>query len=225
MACGRPKNLEIAGGNPLCGPHDRRRNFLTTGNGQPAKGKPGATGKGGNPRATRQRETSGHGPRTPRATRQRGKPRSHRQRGKPRSHPAKGKPRSHPAKGETPEPPAKGDLGSRPEDTRSHPAKGEPRALGTRGTRSHRRRGNSPATGAGNPGPPGNRYSEPLARRAWSQPATDVPSLWHGQSGATRQRDTSGPLGWGDPEPPATGESLRSHPARGNPGHSARGGT
>src|SRR5215471_7209429 len=40
MACGRPKNLEIAARNPLCGPGDERRNSPTTGT---------VTGEGGNP--------------------------------------------------------------------------------------------------------------------------------------------------------------------------------
>src|SRR5579859_2466432 len=46
MACGRPKNLEIADRNPLCGPLDRRRNFLTTRDGNRRRGNPEPPGKG-----------------------------------------------------------------------------------------------------------------------------------------------------------------------------------
>src|SRR5258708_39712087 len=59
MACGRPKNLEIAGRNLLCGCRDRRRNFFTTGNGNRRRGTPEPPARG-NPRATRQRATPGH---------------------------------------------------------------------------------------------------------------------------------------------------------------------
>src|SRR5689334_4513749 len=40
MACGRPKNLEIAARNLLCSPGDRRRNFLTTRDGNRRRGNP-----------------------------------------------------------------------------------------------------------------------------------------------------------------------------------------
>src|ERR1051325_7681885 len=46
MACGRPKNLEIAARNLLCGPLDRRRNFLTTRDGNRRRGNPEPSGKG-----------------------------------------------------------------------------------------------------------------------------------------------------------------------------------
>lgn|SRR5579871_4150174 len=46
MACGRPKNLEIAGRNLLCSPGDRRRNFLTTRDGNRRRGNPEPPGKG-----------------------------------------------------------------------------------------------------------------------------------------------------------------------------------
>ena len=46
MACGRPKNLEIAARNPLCSPGDRRRNFLTTRDGNRRRGNPEPPGKG-----------------------------------------------------------------------------------------------------------------------------------------------------------------------------------
>src|SRR5579859_1963591 len=59
MACGRPKNLENAGRNLLCGCRDRRRNFFTTGNGNRRRGNPEPLAEG-KPRATRQRATSGH---------------------------------------------------------------------------------------------------------------------------------------------------------------------
>src|SRR5580700_5636920 len=59
MACGRPKNLEIAGRNPLCDCRDRRRNFFTTGNGNRRRGNPEPPARG-KPRATRQRATPSH---------------------------------------------------------------------------------------------------------------------------------------------------------------------
>src|ERR1700733_630516 len=46
MACGRPKNLEIAARNPLCSPGDRRRNFFTTRDGNRRRGNPEPPGKG-----------------------------------------------------------------------------------------------------------------------------------------------------------------------------------
>src|SRR5215471_15125036 len=46
MACGRLKNLEIAAGNLLCGRCKRRRNFLTTGNGNRRRGNPEPPGQG-----------------------------------------------------------------------------------------------------------------------------------------------------------------------------------
>jgi len=46
MTCGRPKNLEIAARNPLCGPRDRRRNFLTTRDGNRRRGNPSHPAKG-----------------------------------------------------------------------------------------------------------------------------------------------------------------------------------
>src|SRR5690348_17577483 len=46
MACGRPKNLEIAARNLLCSPGDRRRNFLTTRDGNRRRGNPEPPGKG-----------------------------------------------------------------------------------------------------------------------------------------------------------------------------------
>ena len=46
MACGRLKNLEIAAGNLLCGRCKRRRNFLTTGNGNWRRGNPEPPGQG-----------------------------------------------------------------------------------------------------------------------------------------------------------------------------------
>src|SRR5215472_9703490 len=90
MACGRPKNLEIAARNLLCGPGDRRRNSPTTGTvtgegetlshgkGEtpkpPAKGKSGPSGKE-KPGATGEEETLSHPARgKPRATRAMGNP-------------------------------------------------------------------------------------------------------------------------------------------------------
>src|SRR5215475_8197740 len=90
MACGRPKNLEIAARNPLCGPGDGRRNSPTTGT-VTGEGETRATGKG---------ETPSHPARgKPRATRQwailrplaKEEPGATRQGGKPPSYPAKGK--------------------------------------------------------------------------------------------------------------------------------------
>ena len=46
MACGRPKNLEIAARNPLCSPGDRRRNFFTTRDGNRRRGNPEPPGNG-----------------------------------------------------------------------------------------------------------------------------------------------------------------------------------
>src|SRR5690348_15353782 len=46
MACGRPKNLEIAARNLLCSPGDRRRNFPTTRDGNRRRGSPEPPGKG-----------------------------------------------------------------------------------------------------------------------------------------------------------------------------------
>src|SRR6266705_6912013 len=46
MACGRPKNLEIAARNLLCGSRDRRRNFFTTRDGNRRRGNPEPPGKG-----------------------------------------------------------------------------------------------------------------------------------------------------------------------------------
>jgi len=111
MACGRRKNLEIAGRNPLCGSRDGRRNFFTTRDGNRRRGNSEPPGKGqlrasarSSPapparrqlRATGAGETSCHPvlsrlwglrPRgTLGATRQGGNPQ-----GRPPSHPAKGK--------------------------------------------------------------------------------------------------------------------------------------
>src|ERR1700721_3113043 len=58
MACGRPKNLEIAARNPLCSPGDRRRNFLTTRDGNRRRGNPEPPVRG-KPRATRYWANSG----------------------------------------------------------------------------------------------------------------------------------------------------------------------
>src|SRR5262249_9731588 len=46
MSCGRPKNLEIAARNPLCGLRDRRRNFFTTRDGNRRRGNPSQPAKG-----------------------------------------------------------------------------------------------------------------------------------------------------------------------------------
>ena len=111
MTCGRPKNLEIAARNPLCGPRDRRRNFLTTRDGNRRRGNPSHPAKGnlelrqegarrhrrggdskppvrGKPRATRywaDSRASGLGKRS--VPPGEGEARK----GGPRSHPAKGK--------------------------------------------------------------------------------------------------------------------------------------
>src|SRR5579871_1241223 len=120
MACGRPKNLEIAGRNLLCSPGDRRRNFLTTRDGNRRRGNPEPPGKG-------QLRAFGQG-----------EVRRHRRGGN--SEPAvRGKPRATrywadsgaSGLGESPVPPGK--RGTR---------KGEPRASGAGKLQGMRRRGN-----------------------------------------------------------------------------------
>src|SRR6266571_911346 len=58
MACGRPKNLEIAARNLLCGSRDRRRNFFTTRDGNRRGGNPAPPVRG-KPRTTRYWADSG----------------------------------------------------------------------------------------------------------------------------------------------------------------------
>ena len=98
MACGRPKNLEIAARNLLCSLGDRRRNFPTTRDGNRRRGNPEPPGKGqlrafgqgevwrhrqggnseppvrGKPRATRQRTAPGFRARRSLAPRRGGNP-------------------------------------------------------------------------------------------------------------------------------------------------------
>ena len=137
MACGRPKNLEIAGRNLLCRSRERRRNFSTTGNGNRRRGNPEPLAKGETPEPARQRAALGHGLRASGATRQRGILGPLAQR-KTRSHPAKGN-LGPLARGEPGATRQRGILGPASQEDPEPPAK---RIL------SATRRG-------GNPGPPG----------------------------------------------------------------------
>src|SRR6185312_15732080 len=112
MACGRRKNLEIACRNLLCSLRDRRRNFLTTRDGNRRRGNPEPPGKG-QLRAFGQGEVQRHRQGGNSEPPVRGKPRATRYwadfgasgLGKVRCHPAKGEP----ARGNL-EPPAQGKL-------------------------------------------------------------------------------------------------------------------
>jgi hypothetical protein len=90
MTCGRPKNLEIAGRNPLSARANWRRTSPTTGNGSRRRGNPEPPAKGGNPRSHRRRELS--------ESPVRGQPRATADERTPR----------HPAQGATPGPPGTG---------------------------------------------------------------------------------------------------------------------
>src|SRR6266704_1220610 len=123
MACGRPKNLEIAARNLLCGSRDRRRNFFTTRDGNRRRGN----------RATRQRTTPGLRARRSPAPR----------RGGNSAPPVRGKPRTTrywadsgaSGPGESPVPAARGTPARvKPEPpgsgkTSRHAAEGKPRVV------------------------------------------------------------------------------------------------
>jgi hypothetical protein len=239
MACGRRKNLEIARGNLLCGPHDRRRNFLTTGNGSRRRGNPEPLGQGETPGHRRRESSESPVKGQPRAvassrlgaTRQRafratgtGGPEPPRQgaipsqgKGETPSH-GEGDTLSHPATGATPEPPARDDLGLRHEDNPSH-RQGMTSGFGARTTRATRQRVEPRVTGQG-------RHPEPRGEEG-------LRAVGKGSPPSLRRRDNSGPPGeevlscclGGDPgrwrrnsDPPRLGESL-SHRGFGRPEH------
>src|SRR5579859_4716641 len=109
MACGRPKNLENAGRNLLCGCRDRRRNFFTTGNGNRRRGNPEPLAEGETPSYPAK---GNFGPLA-------------------RSSPALSAKRKLCAigTGETPDHPAMGSSGATGHGgARRHPARGKPRA-------------------------------------------------------------------------------------------------
>jgi hypothetical protein len=220
MACGRPKNLEIAGGNLLCDRTVRRRNFFTTGNGSKAKGKPRATRPGGNPRPSAQRKlrvtgkgaTPSHRRRADSAPPGEGhsgplarKARNHRLRDDlgplARGHlrpPATGETPEPPATGETPEPSVRGGLGPL---ARGHP---EPPGAGERSgsltwgrTLSHPARRNLEASVRGQPRAFAKEKT-PTHRRRGSEP------LPRGRPRGHRQGTPSHPAR-GNPEPPGSG--------------------
>jgi len=83
MACGRPKNLEIAGPNPLCGHSDRRRNSPTTGT-VTGEGETPSHGKGETPSHPVKGNSEPSGKEKPEAVGEEETP----------SHPARGKPRA-----------------------------------------------------------------------------------------------------------------------------------
>src|SRR6266702_1625644 len=113
MACGRPKNLEIAARNLLCGSRDRRRNFFTTRDGKRRRGN-SAPPVRGKPRTTRYWADSGaSGPGESPVPAARGTPARVKPEppgsGKTSRHAAEGKPRVMRGE-ESSEPSAKGKL-------------------------------------------------------------------------------------------------------------------
>ena len=215
MACGRPKNLEIAGGNPLCGPRYRRRNFLTTGNGNRRRGNPEPLAKGetpepparGKPRATRQRATSSLW------------------RGETPSHPAKGdfKPLarrnpeppgkeetlSHLATEETPEPPGNGERPQAiwPGEISKPRQRGHLGPTGLEGPQSHPGTGEPSGHWSGeNPGPSGNGTPRAhWARGTRSHRRGSLRTTGLEKPGPSAKASLV-PLAQGDPPPPARGK-------------------
>ncbi len=188
MACGRLKNLEIAARNLLCSLGDRRRNFLTTRDGNRRRGNPEPPGKGqlqafGQGEVRRHRQGGNSEPPV------RGKPRATRQRTTPGFRARR-----------SPAPPARRKLrATGAGETPSHPAKDNSRlsgkeksgATGKEETPSHRC--------GGNPGPPGiGQTLGPL-----------VP-------GGTRCHPARGEPARGNFGPPAQGK-LRRYVAEGKP--------
>src|SRR5579859_1242617 len=106
MACGRPKNLEIACRKLLCGLRDRRRNFFTTRDGNRRRGNPEPPGKG-RLRALRQEGARRHWRRGNSEPRVWGKPRAHLAPGNSWAS-GHGEARVPPGKGETPGQPGEG---------------------------------------------------------------------------------------------------------------------
>ncbi len=233
MACGRPKNLENAGGNPLCGRRDWRRNFLTTGNGSRRRGNPRASGKGGNPGA------SGKGG-NPGASGKGGNPGASGKGGNPGASGKGGNPGAT-ARGATPSQPGKGQTpGHWPGRAPSHRRRGNSPPPGEGGNPGTTGNGPPRATGAGqssatrrggNPEPPATGDLGPLARENPESPGDGETSghrhegtpeppgeeetlrRWRrGRPPASRQRENSQPPGKGNPEPPgirATGTPVR----------------
>jgi hypothetical protein len=202
MACGQPKNLEIAARNPLCRPGDRRRNFLTTRDGNRRRGNPEPPGKG-------QLRAFGQG-----------EVRRHRQGGNPEP-PVRGKPRATrcwadsgaSGLGESPVPPGK-------RETR----KGEPRATGA-GKTSRCVAEGQPRVRCGeeSSGPSAKRKLQIVWRRGNPELRNEKKALSH------RRRENLSLLAWGKPR--SFGERKLGATAReilgatrlgGNPGSLAK---
>src|SRR5215469_15083622 len=205
MACGRPKNLEIGGGNLLCGSRDRRRNFPTTGNGSRQRGNPEPRQRGKPWSRPGKGSISGHGLRTPGAT------------GKGRF--------SGLWSEENPEPSGKGRIrgplvsGGTP----SHRRRGNSPPPGTGATPGQPATGVSEPLARKHPGPPGNGISGPLAWGTWSHRRRGTSSLWRGAIRSHPATGHLGPLAWGDPEPPGNGTPRAS--GLGGPGAIGEGAT
>jgi hypothetical protein len=207
--------LKLVAGTPCAGPHIRRRNFFTTGNGSRRRGNPEPLAKGETP------EPPARG--KPRATRQRATPSLWR-----------GETLSHPATGETPEPPRQwDDLGPfgpgkfprpRQRDTSGPSGLGEPGAT-RHGESSGHWSGENPGQATGHPGP--IWVQGPGATGAGSLRTTGLektPS--HGKGVPRAHWAWRNPGATGEGKPCATGAGgvmatgageTPSHPARGIP--------